>query len=105
MLPAAFDGVWEKRPTKYSEMRNKMRKIDAFPKSQVGSMAMAPVPAGPSISPTFGHVSVVLRAMEKEGAAQDCHINLNSDLWGYLFEHSTCSLHSNKPAALTIPKK
>lgn len=82
-----------------------MRKIGAILEVTSWVNGHGTCPAGPSISPTFGHVSVVLRAMEKQGAAQDCHIDLNSDLWGYLFEHSTCSLHSNKPAALTIPKK
>lgn len=58
-----------------------------FPKAQVGSMATGPVPTGPSISPMFGRVPVAPRAMEKEGAAQNCHINFNPGLWGYLFEH------------------
>lgn len=76
-----------------------------FPMAQLGPMATGPVPTGPSISPMFGHVPVAPRAMEKEGAAQNCHINFNPGFWGYLFEHYTCSLHSNKPAALTTPKK
>lgn len=59
----------------------------------------------PLVPPLTLYLAMCLWLPEKEGAAQNCHINLNSGLWGYLFEHYTCSLHSNKPAALTTTKK